>query len=84
LGNLSILKGTVTYAGLTLTQYLKMESKTSISFKITQAATLTMVLNIVLEMFAIRGFISLFRTWRDLSIHSLEIDSQINEIKRML
>jgi pectate lyase len=44
-GNLSSTKGTVTYNGLTLTQCLKIESATSISFSTTQAATLTLVLN---------------------------------------
>lgn len=44
-GNLSTSKGTVTYNGLTLTQCLKIESATSISFTTTQAQTLTLVLN---------------------------------------
>jgi pectate lyase len=44
-GNLSTSKGTVTYAGLTLTQCLKMESATSISFTTTQAGDLTLVFN---------------------------------------
>lgn len=42
-GNLSTGKGTVTYNGLTLTQCLKMESSTSVSFTTTEKATLTLV-----------------------------------------
>lgn len=42
-GNLSSSKGTVTYNGLKLTQCLKMESKTSISFKASTEGTLTLV-----------------------------------------
>lgn len=42
-GNLSTSKGTVTYNGLTLTQCLKIESSTSITFTTTQASTLTLV-----------------------------------------
>lgn len=45
-GNLSTSKGTVTYLGLTLTQCLKMESGTLISFTTTQEATLTLVFNV--------------------------------------
>lgn len=44
-GNLSTSKGTVTYAGLTLTQCLKIESSTSISFNSGQDGTLTLVFN---------------------------------------
>ena len=44
-GNLSTSKGTVEYAGLTLTQCLKMESATNISFTTTQDALLTLVFN---------------------------------------
>lgn len=44
-GNLSTSKGTVVYNGLTLTQCLKIESSTSISFTSTSAATLTLVFN---------------------------------------
>ncbi|WP_114783685.1 pectate lyase family protein [Botryobacter ruber] len=44
-GNLSDSKGTVAYNGLTLTQCLKLESSTVISFTTTQEATLTLVLN---------------------------------------
>lgn len=44
-GNLSTSKGTVSYDGMTLTQCLKMESKTSITFTTTAKATLTLVLN---------------------------------------
>ncbi|MEK3883676.1 pectate lyase [Paenibacillus sp. PL2-23] len=44
-GNLSSSKGTVHYNGLTLTQCLKMESSTSITFTTTKASTLTLVLN---------------------------------------
>ncbi|MEG2100110.1 MAG: T9SS type A sorting domain-containing protein [Flavobacterium sp.] len=43
-GNLSTTKGTVTYNGLTLTQCLKIESSTNISFTTAQASTLTLVL----------------------------------------
>jgi len=42
-GNLSTTKGTVTYNGLTLTQCLKIESATSITFTTTQSSTLTLV-----------------------------------------
>ncbi|TDW50010.1 putative secreted protein (Por secretion system target) [Flavobacterium sp. 270] len=42
-GNLSTTKGTVMYNGLTLTQCLKIESSTSITFTTTQASTLTLV-----------------------------------------
>ena len=42
-GNLATSKGTVTYAGLTLTQCLKMESSTSISFTAPADGTLTLV-----------------------------------------
>ncbi len=44
-GNLSTSKGTVSYAGLTLTQCLKIESATNISFTTTKNATLTLVFN---------------------------------------
>ncbi|WP_373459744.1 pectate lyase family protein [Paenibacillus harenae] len=44
-GSLSTSKGTVSYNGLTLTQCLKIESATSISFTATQASTLTLVFN---------------------------------------
>ncbi|WP_281890502.1 pectate lyase [Paenibacillus sp. YYML68] len=44
-GSLSSSKGTVTYNGLTLTQCLKIESSTSISFTTTKASTLTLVFN---------------------------------------
>lgn len=44
-GNLSTSKGTVNYNGMTLTQCLKMESSTSISFTLQQEATLTLVFN---------------------------------------
>jgi pectate lyase len=43
-GNLSTGYGTASYAGLTLTQCLKMESSTNIAFTTTQAGTLTLVL----------------------------------------
>lgn len=43
-GNLSSSKGTVTYDGKTLTQCLKMESSTSISFNAGSAGKLTLVL----------------------------------------
>ena len=42
-GNLSTAKGTATYNGLTLTQCLKIESATSISFNAPSAGTLTLV-----------------------------------------
>jgi pectate lyase len=42
-GNMSSSPGTVTYAGLTLSQCLKMESSTSITCTTTQAGTLTLV-----------------------------------------
>lgn len=44
-GNLSSSKGTVNYNGLTLTQCLKMESSTRISFETTEAMTLVLVFN---------------------------------------
>lgn len=44
-GNLSTTKGTVVYNELTLTQCLKMESATTISFSTTQLAKLTLVFN---------------------------------------
>ena len=45
-GNLSTAKGTVVYNELTLTQCLKMESATTISFTTTQPAKLTLVFNV--------------------------------------
>lgn len=44
-GSLSTTKGTVIYDGLTLTQCLKMESATSITFTTEAESTLTMVFN---------------------------------------
>lgn len=44
-GNLSTSKGTVSYNGLTLTQCLKIESSTSITFTTSGTSTLTLVLN---------------------------------------
>jgi len=44
-GNLSDSKGTVVYNGLTLTQCLKIESSTSITFALTKTATLTLIFN---------------------------------------
>jgi len=44
-GNLSDSKGTVIYNDLTLTQCLKIESTTSITFTIVEEATLTLVFN---------------------------------------
>lgn len=44
-GNLSTGKGTVTYNGLELTQCLKMESLTSITFTISKSMTLILVFN---------------------------------------
>ena len=42
-GNLSTSKGTVTYNGVTISQCLKMESSTSITFEAPAAGTLTLV-----------------------------------------
>ena len=42
-GNLSSSKGTIIYNGLSLTQCLKMESSTSITFTLTESRTLTLV-----------------------------------------
>lgn len=44
-GNLSTSKGTVSYNGLTLTQCLKIETSTSISFSTTGSSTLKLVFN---------------------------------------
>ncbi len=44
-GNLSDSKGTVYYGDLTLTQCLKIESSTSITFTTTEESTLTLVFN---------------------------------------
>lgn len=44
-GNLSDSKGSVTYSDLLLTQCLKMESSTLVSFTTTKVATLTLVFN---------------------------------------
>jgi hypothetical protein len=44
-GNLSTSRGTVLYGGLTLTQCLKIESATSISFSLESAAQLTLIFN---------------------------------------
>lgn len=44
-GNLSKSKGTEIYNGLSLTQCLKIESETSITFTLTEARTLTLVLD---------------------------------------
>lgn len=44
-GNLSSSKGTVVYDGLTLTQCLKIESATTISFSTTQEGSLILVFN---------------------------------------
>jgi pectate lyase len=44
-GNLSTSYGTVNYAGLTLTQCLKMESSTVVSFTASSAGSLTLVFN---------------------------------------
>lgn len=44
-GNLSTTRGTVTYAGQTLTRCLKIESVTSISFNTTESTILTLVFN---------------------------------------
>jgi|GEM_PF-3845048 len=43
-GNLSDSKGTVTYNGMTLTQCLKMESATTLTFSTGSATTLTLVI----------------------------------------
>ncbi|MDD3322868.1 MAG: T9SS type A sorting domain-containing protein [Paludibacter sp.] len=45
-GNLSDSKGTVSYAGLTLTQCLKIESSTLITFTTSQSSSLTLVFNV--------------------------------------
>lgn len=45
LGNLSTSKGTVTYNGLTLTQCLKIESSTKITFTTSGSSTLRLVFN---------------------------------------
>lgn len=42
-GNLSTIKGTVLYDGLTLTQCLKLETATSVTYTTTQPSTLTLV-----------------------------------------
>jgi pectate lyase len=44
-GNLSLIYGSVSYAGLTLTQCLKIESSTNITFTTTETGTLTLVFN---------------------------------------
>ena len=44
-GNLSTSKGTVIYNGLTLTQCLKIESVTNISFTTVEESTLTLIFN---------------------------------------
>ncbi len=44
-GNLSTIKGTITYNGLTLTQCLKIETSTSISFTTAGTSTLKLVFN---------------------------------------
>lgn len=44
-GNLSTSKGDAHYSGLTLTQCLKIESSTSITFSTTEESTLTLVFN---------------------------------------
>ena len=44
-GNLSDSKGTVTYGDLSLTQCLKIESSTNISFSTTEEATITLIFN---------------------------------------
>lgn len=44
-GNLSTSKGSMTYNGLTLTQCLKIESSTSITFTASSSTTLTLVTN---------------------------------------
>ena len=44
-GNLSTSKGTVEYQGLTLTQCLKMETATQVTFLLESSATLTLVFN---------------------------------------
>jgi ABC-type branched-subunit amino acid transport system ATPase component len=44
-GNLSTSKGTVSYNGLTLTQCLKLESSTKVTFTAAKSGTLTLVCN---------------------------------------
>lgn len=47
--NLSTSKGTISYDGLTLTQCLKIEMATVISYTTTQASTLTLVMNTTID-----------------------------------
>ncbi|MBN1463227.1 MAG: T9SS type A sorting domain-containing protein [Paludibacteraceae bacterium] len=47
--NLSTSKGTIEYEGLTLTQCLKIESATVITYTTTQASTLTLVMNTTID-----------------------------------
>lgn len=47
--NLSTSKGTITYDGLTLTQCLKIEMATVISYTTTQASNLTLVMNTTID-----------------------------------
>ncbi len=68
-GNLSTSKGTVTYDGLTLTQCLKMESSTSVSFTTTESGQLTLVFN---ETFA--GDVNIDGTAYTVSAGVLSVD----------
>lgn len=47
--NLSTIKGTILYDGLTLTQCLKIELATTITFTTTQASILTLVMNTLID-----------------------------------
>lgn len=54
-GNLSSGKGTITYDGMSLTQCLKIESSTSITFTLTEKRTLTLVFKEVGKNIKING-----------------------------
>lgn len=54
-GNLSSTKGTITYNGLSLTQCLKIESSTSITFTLTESRTLTLVFGTASRSVKING-----------------------------
>ena len=54
-GNLSSSKGTITYNGMELTQCLKMESSTTITFTLTEAKILTLVFGTASKTVKING-----------------------------
>ena len=54
-GNLSSTKGTIIYNGLSLTQCLKIESSTSITFTLTESRTLTLVFGTASRSVKING-----------------------------